>query len=222
MVHLIPSWTNYNASQLAKLVFEHIYKFHSLPKNIISDCDILFTSIFWSRLHKLLGTKLQMSSAYHPQSDGATKRANQTIMQMFWQCIHPNQKDWVTNLPAIKFAIDSSRSGSTGYTPFFLNFGRMPQMMIWDSAPPMEFPSIQEFALQKKLALMSSHDSILAARVKQTRDANQRRQVIPFAEGDLAYLSSKNISFPKGLAWRLLPKYLGPYKILQDYGTGSF
>ena len=66
MVYLIPSQTNYNAPQLAELMFEHIYKLHGLPKNIISDCNVLFTSSFWDRLHKLLGTKLCMSSAYHP------------------------------------------------------------------------------------------------------------------------------------------------------------
>lgn len=131
MVHLIPSRINYNASQLAELMFEHIYKLHGLPKNIISDRDVLFTSVFWSRLHQLIGTKLRMSSAYHPQSDGATERANRTITQMLIirQCIHPNQRDWVTKLPAIEFAINSARSASTGYAPFFLNFGRMPRTM---------------------------------------------------------------------------------------------
>ena len=122
MVHLIPSRINYNASQLAKLMFEHMYKMHCLPKNIISDHDILFTSIFWSQLNKLISTNLCMSSAYHPQSDGATERANHTIMQMLRQCVHPNQKDWVTKLPVIEFAINSTRSASTGYAPFFLNF----------------------------------------------------------------------------------------------------
>lgn len=63
MVHLIPSRTNYNASQLAELMFEHIYKLHGLPKNIISDRDILFTSTFWGQLHRLIGTKLRLSSA---------------------------------------------------------------------------------------------------------------------------------------------------------------
>ena len=76
MVHLVPSRINYNATQLAELVFEHIYKIHGLPRNIISDRDILFTSTFWSRLHKLIGTKLRMSSMYHPQSDGSTEHAN--------------------------------------------------------------------------------------------------------------------------------------------------
>ena len=60
MVHLIPSCTNYNASQLAELMFEQIYKIHRLPKSIVSDRDVLFMSIFWSRLHRL---KLRMSSA---------------------------------------------------------------------------------------------------------------------------------------------------------------
>ena len=58
MVHLIPSRTNYNASQLAELMFENIYKLHGLPKNIISDRDVSFTSTFWGQLHRLIGTKL--------------------------------------------------------------------------------------------------------------------------------------------------------------------
>jgi len=101
MVHLIPSRINYNARQLAELMFEEVYKHHGLPKNTISDLDVLFTSTFWGHLHKLLGTKLKMSSAYHPQTDGSTERANRTVMQMLRQCINPKQTDWVAKLPAI-------------------------------------------------------------------------------------------------------------------------
>ena len=119
MVHLIPSRTTYSASQLAELMFEHIYKLHGLPKNIISDRDVLFTSTFWKQLHRLVGTKLRLSSAYHPQSDGSTERANRTITQMLRQCVHPNQQDWVSKLPAIEFAINSARSESTGFAHSF-------------------------------------------------------------------------------------------------------
>ena len=222
MVHLIPSRINYNASQLAELVFENIYKIHGLPQNIISDHDVLFTSTFWSRLHRLIGTKLRLSSAYHPQSDGSTERANRTVTQMLRQCIQPDQRDWVAKLPAIEFAINSARSESTGYSPFFLNFGRMPRTMIWNTPASEEFPAVREFAVQKKLALMAAHDSIIAARVKQTRDANRKRQEVPFKSGDLVYLSSSHISFKKGLARKLLPKFLGPYKIVKDFGNASF
>ena len=79
MVHLIPSRINYNARQLAELMFEEVYKHYGLPKNIISDRDVLFMSTFWGHLHKLLGTKLKMSSVYHPQTDGATERANRML-----------------------------------------------------------------------------------------------------------------------------------------------
>lgn len=193
MVHPIPSPTNYNARQLAELMFEEIYKLHGLPKNIISDRDVLFTSTSWGHLHKLLGTKLRISSAYHPQTDSSTERANRTVTQMLRQCINEKQTDWVAKLPAIEFAINSARSESTGFAPVFLNAGRMLRSMVWNSAPANEFPSIRNFALQKKLALMAAHDSIIAARVKQTRDANQKRQVAPFEKDDLVYLSTKNI-----------------------------
>ena len=166
--------------------------------------------------------KLRLSSAYHPQSDGSTERANRTITQMLRQCVHPNQKDWVAKLPAIEFAINSARSESTGFAPFFLNSGRMPRTMLWTSVPSTEFPSVRNFALRKKLAIMAAHDSILSARVKQTRDANRKRRSTPFKAGELVYLSMQHISFAKGLARKLLPKFIGPYKILQDFENSSF
>lgn len=222
MVHLVPSRIDYNAKEVAELLFEHVYKLHGVPKSIVSDRDVLFTSIFWEHLHKLIGTKLKMSSAYHPQTDGATERANRTITQMMRQCVGPRQRDWVSKLPAIEFAINSARSESTGYAPFFLNSGRMPRPMIWDHAEPNEYPGVRNFAVQRRIALMQAHDSVLAARVKQTHDANHRRRPCPFKEGDLCYLSTKNISFPKGLVRKLIPKYIGPYKIVQDFGNHSF
>ena len=114
MVELIPSQSNYTAQNLAELMFEFIYKHYGLLKNIISDRDVLFTSIFWNHLHQLIGTMLKMSSAYHPQTDGSMERADRTVTQLLRQCISPNQKDWVAKLPAIQFAINSARSASTG------------------------------------------------------------------------------------------------------------
>jgi hypothetical protein len=222
MVHLIPSCEDYKAPQVAEMMFDHVYKHHGLPKSIVSDRDVLFTSTFWRHLHELVGTKLKMSSAYHPQTDGSTERANKTVTQMLRQCIDPKQKSWVSKLSAIEFAINSARSASTGYAPFFLNTGRMPRSMIWDSAKQDEYPGVRNFALQHKLALIAAHDSILAARVKEIRNANRKRQLVPFTTDELVYLSTKNITFPKGLARKLIPKFIGPYKIVRDFGNQSF
>jgi hypothetical protein len=131
MVHLVPMKQKYHAKDIAEVIFEHVYSKHGLPKTIVSDWDTLL-SIFWDHLHALIGTKLRMSSSYHPQTDGATEHANRTMAQMLGTCISPNQKDWVTKLPGIEFAMNSARSETTGYSPFYLNTGRTLPPMIWD------------------------------------------------------------------------------------------
>ena len=222
MVHLVPCRESYTARQMAELIFAEVYKHHGLPRAIISDRDKLFTSTFWSHLHRLIGVELRMSSAYHPQSDGSTERANHTVTQLLRQCISPNQKDWVSRLPAIEFAINLARSDTTGYAPFFLNTGRMPRSLIWNDASSTEYAGVRAYAQRVKQAVMTAHDSIIAARVKQTREANRRRRAVPFEAGDLVYISSKNLKIPRGLARKLVPKFVGPYRITRDFGNFSY
>ncbi|PIL27303.1 transcription factor [Ganoderma sinense ZZ0214-1] len=222
MVHLVPSRTNYSAKDVAELVFSEVYKHHGLPKIIVSDRDTLFTSTFWEHLNAHIGINLRRSSAYHPESDGSTERAHRTVGQMLRQCIGKTQKDWVSKLPAIEFAINVARSDTTGYAPFFLNSGRMPRSLIWADPSKDEYPGVRAYAQRVKNAVVAAHDSIIAARVKQTRDANRRRRPAPFVEGDLIYLSTKNISLQKGQSRKLAPKFIGPYKILRDYGNYSY
>lgn len=66
----------FSASSIAKLFLGHIYKLHSMPQSIVTDRDKIFTSKFWQELFRLLGVKLQLSTAYHPQTDGQAKRLN--------------------------------------------------------------------------------------------------------------------------------------------------
>jgi hypothetical protein len=222
MVHLVPSRTIYTAREVVELVFTEVYKHHGLPKAIVSDRDVLFTSVFWARLNKLLGVKLKMSSAYHPQTDGATERANRTVVQMLRSIIGPGQTNWVSKLAAIEFAINMARSESTSISPFLANSGRTPRVMVWEDPMPTEYPGVRTFLQRMKNAAMTAHDALIGARVKQTRKANKRRRPCPFVKGDLVYVSTKNISFPKGTSRKLVPKFVGPYRILEDYGNNSF
>jgi hypothetical protein len=142
MVHLVPIRQEYKTKEVAELVFDVIYKAHRLPKIIVSDCDSLFTSTFWSRLHSLIGTELCISSSWHWQTDGATERANRTLSQMLRQAIGPTQKNWVNKLPGIEFAINCARSEMTGFSPFFLNYGRMPRPLLWDDPKEAEYSEV--------------------------------------------------------------------------------
>jgi hypothetical protein len=74
--HFIPVHHPYTTLHIAKLFLDHVYKLHGLPKAIISDRDPIFTSNLWKELFKLTDTRLLMSYAYHPQTDGQTERLN--------------------------------------------------------------------------------------------------------------------------------------------------
>jgi hypothetical protein len=139
---------------------------------------------------------------------------------MLRQCISPDQHNWVSKLPGIEFAINSASSQTTGYTPFMLNYGLMPQSMIWNS--DSEYHGVCVFAQKMKNAVLAAHDTIITARVNQTRLANNRRKESPFAKGDFVYLSMQNLSLPKGQAQKLAPKFVGPFKILEDYKNNTF
>ena len=111
---------------------------------------------------------------------------------------------------------------ATGYAPFFLNTGQMLRSMIWDSAKQTEYPGVCVFVLQQKLALMAACDSIPATRVKEIETTNKKWQITLFVKDELIYVSTKNIMFLKGLAWKLILRYVGPYKILEDLKNQSF
>ena len=68
------------------------------------------------------------------------------MTQMLRQCVSPKQKDWVTKLPAIEFAMNSARSSTTGFTPFYLNYGRNPSPMVWKGEEI--YPGVRLFAQQ--------------------------------------------------------------------------
>lgn len=219
MVHLAPTDQTYGAKQIAEVIFDTVYKLHGLPEQIVSDQDALFTSTFWQCLHELLQMEIHLSSAYHPQTDGATEHANRTMTQMLCQCVRPDQQDWVTCLPAIEFAMNSTQSDTTGFSPFYFNHGQTPQPMTWNNKSA--YPGIHKFAETLKSAIMTAHDTIIAMHVKQMTQANRRRRPADFSVSDMVYLSTKNLRIPKGRARKLVPKYLGPFRITKELEKGS-
>ena len=96
-------------------------RLHGVPESIVSDHDTEFMSTFWCELHKLMGTKLLMSIAFHPQTDGATEQANHSVGQFLRMIINDDQRDWAAKCPMVEFALNSSISTTTGFTLFELN-----------------------------------------------------------------------------------------------------
>jgi hypothetical protein len=215
MVHLIPTRTDARAVDVAQLFYRHVWRLHGLPKSIVSDRDSKFTSAFWRELNTAVGTDLLMSTAYHPQTDGVTERANRTIAQILRSYIQPNQLDWVSKLPAVEFALNSSVSASTGYAPFELNCGYLPDSTGFFQSTSAS-PGVRDFADKARWNLLSAHDHIIAARVQQTHQANhRRRREEPLKPGDLMFLSTDELRLPKARARKLVPRFIGPYRVTE-------
>ncbi len=130
------------------------------------------------------------------------------MTQMLHQCVRLDQKDWVLCLLAVELAMNMAQSETTGFSPFFLNYGQMPRLLVWSGET--KYPGVNRFAQQMKEAIMAAHDAIIAARTNQAIQANKCRRPSTLKEDDLVYLSTKNLNLPKGQARKLVPEYLGP------------
>jgi transposase InsO family protein len=95
MAHFVPCKETLTARQLARLFFDHIVKIHGVPDSIVSHRGTLFVSKFWKALLSLMKIKRNLSSAYHPESDGQTERTNRTLEQFLRCYINYQQDDWV-------------------------------------------------------------------------------------------------------------------------------
>jgi hypothetical protein len=121
--HFIPVKTTYSGSQLAELYMSRIFCLHGVPK-VVSDRGTQFTLRFWERLHETLCTQLCFSSAYHPQSDGQTKRVNQILKDMLRACTLQYERSWDKSLPYAEFSYNNSDQESLKMAPFEMLYGR--------------------------------------------------------------------------------------------------
>ena len=93
LVHIVPTTDTATAANVAQLFLDTVLENHELPRSILSDRDVNFTSSFWTAFCEQMGIKLKMSSAYHPETDGQTERTNRIIVDMIRHYIGPMQDD---------------------------------------------------------------------------------------------------------------------------------
>ncbi|CAI5705687.1 unnamed protein product [Peronospora effusa] len=127
MVHYSPASANITAKMTAKIFIDLIFRHHGLPESFVSDCDPRFTSTFWAELFQLLGTRLLMSTAGHPETDGQTERVNRVLEDVL-RSYATSFSSWSSFLPLAGFANNNAVHASTGLTPFFVNNARHPRV----------------------------------------------------------------------------------------------
>jgi hypothetical protein len=135
-----------------------------------------------------------------------------------------DQQDWTNKVPMVEFALNSAISSSSGFAPFELNYGYTPSMSPRIVLEPQGVPGVKHFVMCAMQNLADAQDAIIESRVYQMYHANHRHQEDnSFTVGDLVYVSSADLSLPKGCASKLLPKYVSPFKVLDaQQSTSSY
>ena len=213
MAHFIPTTDKVTAKETAELFLHNVFRYHGLPDNIVSDRDPRFTSHFWESLHKILGIKLLLSTAEHPQTDGQSE-ATVKIIQKLIRPFAFQEQDWETLLPSLEFAYNDTQQSTTRQTPFYLNYGHHPRGTYWhaDTKNPHAEDHIQYLIRLQEVA----RDAINDAQAVQTRYANKHRTEAPTMKpGDWVLLRRKKADKTK-----LAPIADGPFQILK-VGTNN-
>ena len=217
MVHYIPCMKSIKAEDLAEILIREVVRLHGLPSSFVTDRGSVFTSRYWSALCYMLKIKKNLSTAFHPQTDGQTERQNSTMEQYLRAYANYEQSNWVENLPMAEFAYNNSRNSSTGMSPFEAMQGYSPRMSYEEHADPKaKSKTAVEHAKDLEDLMKVLKENLKDAQAQQAKYHDQRRSFKQYKLGDYVWLNGKNILTKrnKKLEW----KAFGPFKIIKVIG----
>lgn len=196
-----------------------------IPKSIVSDRDVRFTGEFWGQFWEKMGTKLDMSTAYHPQSNGQTERTNRTIQALLRIHLSQRKGEWDEWLPIVAAAYNSTIHETTGKTPFELSKNHPSAIDPLQWALSRVDDRRREGMNEEASQMWKEYQSIWAEtrkrmeqqREKQKKYANERRRPVEYKAGDRVMLSTKNM---KTKAGKLSDKWVGPYLVKEVKSDG--
>jgi hypothetical protein len=227
MVHYVATTTTVTAPKLATLFMREVVRLHGVPESILSDRDPRFTANFWKSFWTQLGTTLKMSTAYHPQTDGQTERANRTLEEMLRSVVNFKQSDWDEHLATAELAINNAKQSSTGFTPFRLNYGQEIQMPLDQAIAglrPSNNPEAAERIARLQTDLKLAKANIQKAQERQAHYTDQHRREVTFKVGDKVLLSTEHLRLVGAdkRTPKFTYKYIGPFKIKRVIGANAY
>jgi transposase InsO family protein len=222
----IPCHKNIDAKETARIFLTHIYRQKGAPVTIVSDRGSQFISDFWDEFCSLIRTKLKLSTAAHPETDGQTEIVNQYMSQRIRPFVNYFQDDWSEWLPMVDFAASCLPHESTGVSPFFAECGYEPRLSIdWDQAgkPGSRKERINREEADQFVQRMQEiwdlvKGSMQRAQERQKKQADRHRREIDFDVGDSVWVTTKEWRTGRPIK-KLDSQMEGPYKILERVGN---
>lgn len=172
-----------------------------------------------------MGTQLQFSSAYHPQTDGQTEVVNHSLGNLLRYIVSDHPKQWDLALPQAEFAYNSSKCRSTQMSPFKIVYGREPNLVldhVITSNPANTSLDAEEFAAHIKEVHGQVQENLCNAYNNYKEAADLHRRHVEFEEGDLVMVYLRKERFSVGTYHKLKNKKIGSSRISKKYGPNAY
>ena len=225
MVHLAPCRKNITATGTAQLLWNTVIRYHGIPRAIYSDRGAKFTARSWQELWRLTGTKLGFSSAYHPQTQGVVERMNSVVSQTLRCLIHESRdvRKWEILLPTVEMVINSLPNQSTGFSPFYLNYGHEPVMplQLIRGNESISTESVASFINRVTSDWELAKENLQRSVGIQKKYYDRRHRDVKYKVGDLVLLSTRNLKM-KGTPGKLQRRFVGPFRVIETIGQQAY
>jgi hypothetical protein len=228
-VQYIPTTSNLKQDGFARLFLEHVVYKYGIPRQMISDRDSRWAKAFWASIAEHLGLELLLSTSHHPQTDGQTEKANDTLEIALRAYVAGDRHGWAKWLSPLAAAYNSTPHSSTGYSPNFLLMGYTPrsgaqaidpnprgvQRIFTHSAAATPF--IEELEVHRTRA----RDALARAQARQARAYNAGRREEEFEEGDEVLLNPHSLELVdvQGTGRKLLQRRIGPFTVTEKINS---
>ncbi|KAL0561145.1 hypothetical protein IC582_001565 [Cucumis melo] len=222
--HFVPGKSTYTASKWAQLYMSEIVRLHGVPVSIVSDRDARFTSKFWKGLQTAMGTRLDFSTAFHPQTDGQTERLNQVLEDMLRACALEFPGSWDSHLHLMEFAYNNSYQATIGMAPFEALYGKCCRSPVcWGEVGEQRLMG-PELVQSTNEAIQKIRSRMHTAQSRQKSYADVRRKDLEFEVGDKVFLKVAPMRGVLRFEWRgkLSPRFVGPFEILERIGPVAY
>jgi hypothetical protein len=220
--HCIPTHTTINAKGAALLFLKEVWKHHGTPQVVVSDRGPQFIAGFMCEFYKLLGIKLAMSTAYHPQTDGQMEHVNQVLEGNLRTFTSRQQDDWDNLLPQGEFFYNNTKHLLIQQTPFMVDTRRHPHMGFEPQQPCSNLESVNEFVEHMALGIEEAKAVLTKAKDEYSMYYNRRCEPAPvFAPGDRVWLDGSDITTNRPSS-KLSHRRLGPFVVKACVGHGTY